>query len=148
MNTKKILLIGLAAVFITGGVVLAVMSDGGETVNETGTTQQMEKMKDKQESDPSAESTDGNQAVSATEVMIEDYAYSPVTIKVKVGDTVTWTNQDSVSHDVIDDNSSADGPKSDLLDKGESYSFKFAKAGTYSYHCSPHPYMKATVIVE
>jgi amicyanin len=67
---------------------------------------------------------------------------------VKVGTKVTWTNQDSVGHDVVADTESPDAPKSDLLRKGESYSFTFNKAGTYTYYCSPHPYMKGTVIVE
>jgi plastocyanin len=46
------------------------------------------------------------------------------------------------------DTMSADAPSSELLAKGESYSFTFKKAGTYTYHCTPHPYMKGTVVVE
>jgi amicyanin len=82
-----------------------------------------------------------------TNVSIHDYSFDPEVTKVKVGDTVTWTNQDDVEHDVIADKTSSDAPNGPLLAKGKSYSFKFTKAGTYAYHCGPHPYMKATVEV-
>lgn len=68
-------------------------------------------------------------------------------MNIKVGTTITWTNQDSARHDVAPDIESADFPASKLLAKGESYSHTFTKAGTYSYHCTPHPYMKASITV-
>ena len=80
-------------------------------------------------------------------VTIKDFAFNPGTITVKVGTKVTWTNEDSVSHTVTADTMSADAPASGNIAKGESYSFTFNKAGTYAYHCTPHPYMKASVIV-
>lgn len=89
-----------------------------------------------------------NTATSTNAVEIKNFSFTPGTIKVKVGETVTWTNQDSAEHSVIADNESADAPRSELLAKGESYSFSFKKAGTYAYHCGAHPYMKATVTVE
>jgi len=88
-----------------------------------------------------------SEPAGANAIEIKDYTYGPKTIKVKVGETVTWTNQDSVKHDITPDTESADFKASELLGKGESYSFTFTKAGTYSYKCSPHPYMKATVEV-
>ncbi len=99
---------------------------------------------------PSKSVADTNEAesVQSTMIDIKNYAYTPVTVTVKVGDKVTWTNQDSMRHDVVMDDDSAEGPNSELLAKGESYSYTFTKAGTYEYHCSPHPYMKATVVVE
>jgi amicyanin len=87
------------------------------------------------------------QAVTATAVDIKEYAFTPETIKVKVGETVTWTNQDSVQHNVAADTPSADAPDGPLIGKGETYKFTFNKAGTYTYHCTPHPSMKGTVIV-
>lgn len=111
---------------------------------------------DSMKSMPSQSETPGNSAATpknsettqTTTVAIKDFAYAPGTIKVKVGDKVTWTNQDSAKHDVVMDDEGADGPNSELLAKNESYSYTFTKAGTYEYHCSPHPYMKATVVVE
>lgn len=80
-------------------------------------------------------------------VEIMDYKYTPATLKVKVGDTVTWTNHDSAPHDVA----VTDGPekfKSPTLKKGESFTYTFAKSGKYSYYCSIHPDMKASVTAE
>jgi plastocyanin len=77
-------------------------------------------------------------------VVIKQYAYSPASLSVDQGDTVTWTNQDSVEHDV----KVTQGPasfQSPLLGKGESWSHTFSAAGTYSYICSVHPDMKASV---
>ncbi|MES2953384.1 MAG: cupredoxin family copper-binding protein [Patescibacteria group bacterium] len=75
---------------------------------------------------------------------IKGYAFAPGVIKVKKGTTVTWTNMDSVGHSVV-----ADSGKwtSDLLAKGQTYSYTFDAVGTVAYHCGPHPYMKGTVEV-
>ena len=93
-------------------------------------------------------SVTANQSAGTSSVEIKDFAFAPLTIKIKVGRTVTWTNQDSTKHDVAPDSESADFKGSNkLLAKGESYSFTFNKAGTYAYHCTPHPNMRATVEV-
>lgn len=87
-------------------------------------------------------------AVATNSVTIADFNFSPSTIKVKAGDTVTWTNQDTTSHTVTADVKSSDAPDGPQIAKGETYSFTFKKAGTYTYHCSIHPSMRGTVIVE
>lgn len=86
-------------------------------------------------------------AVEASTVTIKDFAFGPQVIKVKAGTTVTWTNTDDVSHTVTADKASSNAPDSTLFAKGGSYSFQFNAAGTYTYHCVPHPYMHGTVIV-
>jgi len=103
------------------------------------------KMNDSSSSTASSGSADSDTA-STDSVEIKDYAFSPKTITVKKGTKVTWTNQDSVQHDVTSD-TDGKGPSSELLSKGESYSFTFDEVGTFTYHCSPHPYMKGTVVV-
>lgn len=97
---------------------------------------------------PTLSAGDDTSLSSESTVEIKDYAYSPKTLKIRLGDTVTWTNQDSVRHDVVTAENASEGPNSELLAKGENYSYTFKKAGTYDYYCSPHPYMKATVVVE
>ena len=82
--------------------------------------------------------------VETNSVTISNYSFGPAAIKVKAGTTVTWTNQDGVEHTVTGDNG---GPSSALFGRGASYTYTFAKAGTYTYHCMPHPYMKGTVVV-
>lgn len=90
---------------------------------------------------------DTGSAVATNAIAIQDYMFSPMVIKVKVGTKVTWTNKDSVHHSVNADTASADAPNSSLFGQNETYSFTFRKAGTYSLHCDAHPYMHATVIV-
>jgi plastocyanin len=85
------------------------------------------------------------QAVATDKVSIENMAFTPAAIKVKVGTTVTWTNNDSIAHTVTAD--SGDGPNSGNLDPGKSYSFTYKTAGTFSYHCEIHPDMTGTVQV-
>jgi plastocyanin len=86
-----------------------------------------------------------------TTVTIQNFAFSPAVITVPRGTTVTWVNQDSASHTVISDaqGSVAQGAlfTSNSMANGASYSFKFDNPGSYPYHCSIHPAMKATVIV-
>ena len=78
-------------------------------------------------------------------VTIENFTYTPSNIKVKVGETITWTNKDSMRHDAAADDGSW---KVELMGQGESQQIKFEKPGTYTYHCSPHPWMKGTIVVE
>lgn len=79
---------------------------------------------------------------------IKDFEFKTEKLKVKPGTKVTWTNQDDAKHDVAPDNKSPDFEGSGkLLAKGESYSYTFEKPGTFSYKCTPHPYMKASVEV-
>ncbi len=74
-------------------------------------------------------------------------AYQPASVTVKKGATVTWTNQDTVRHDVTPDEDGEAFKGSQLLPQGESYSHTFNEPGTYTYHCSPHPHMTGSVTV-
>ena len=84
-------------------------------------------------------------AGNAVQVIMINRSYNPQQVTVKVGDTVTWVNQDSPQHDVVADNGEF---KSSLFDKGGTFSFTFTKAGTFPYHCSIHPGMVGTVVVQ
>jgi plastocyanin len=81
---------------------------------------------------------------AGTEVSIANFAFSPDTLTVKAGTTVMWTNHDTTAHTVTADDKSFD---SGNLQPGQSFSFMFTQAGTFSYHCSIHPNMKATIVV-
>jgi len=83
---------------------------------------------------------------SRTEVVIDNFNFSPKTFTVPAGATVTWTNHDNVPHVVT----SADDQfkKSPLLKADQSFSNIFATAGTYSYFCSIHPRMTGKIIVK
>jgi plastocyanin len=72
------------------------------------------------------------------------YGYSPRSVTIKVGDTVTWKNSGDEAHTVTSQDQLFD---SRLLDPGKSYSYTFEAPGVYRYFCVPRPWMKGTVIV-
>lgn len=82
---------------------------------------------------------------AANSVQITNMSFAPATLTVKVGDTVTWTNQDSVSHSATAGDATFN---TGLLSQGKSGTVTFTKAGTYAYHCSAHPSMTGTIIVQ
>lgn len=86
-------------------------------------------------------------AVSTSKVDIQSFSFQPMVIRVRAGTTVSWTNHDTIRHNVVADKPDKAAPDGPLLGKGETYSFTFKKAGTYTYHCMPHPDMHGTVIV-
>jgi plastocyanin len=77
-------------------------------------------------------------------VSIDNFTFAPVELKVKIGDTVTWTNHDDIPHTVV----SAGKFRSKTLDSDDSFSFTFASAGDYKYFCSLHPHMTGLIKVE
>jgi plastocyanin len=82
---------------------------------------------------------------SIDKVSIQNMSFSPDSITVKKGTTVTWTNNDSTTHTVTADSGS--GPKSGNLASSDTYNFTFNTTGTFNYHCSIHPSMTGKVTV-
>jgi len=89
---------------------------------------------------------DGGGEASGTEVTIADFAFDPGDLTVSVGDTVTWTNDDGVGHDVTGDSFKSGDPGA--LENGDTFEHTFDKAGSFDYVCTVHPGMKGTVKVE
>jgi len=81
----------------------------------------------------------------ATEVKIDNFSFSPATLEIKAGSTVTWTNADDIPHTVVSNDKVF---KSKVLDTDQKFSFTFDKPGTYPYFCSLHPKMTAKVVVQ
>ncbi len=81
----------------------------------------------------------------ATEVRIENFAFSPANIVVDAGTTVRWTNHDGIGHTVTSD----EGKELDssLVEGGETFRHTFDAPGEYRYHCKPHPNMRGLVTV-
>ncbi|MDP9765728.1 cupredoxin domain-containing protein [Deinococcus enclensis] len=71
--------------------------------------------------------------------------FEPATLRVKVGTTVVWQQEDTALHNVI----SAELPtlRSSDLRRGDTYRHTFTQAGTFTYYCSYHAGMTGTVIV-
>lgn len=130
---NKLILIILAVVLVGAGAYFFMSQ------------QQQQKQSSTNEPVVTQAPTTQEQTESSTEVTIENFSYSPATITIKAGDTVTWTNNDSVAHTATADDESFD---TGLLEKGQSTSVTFDTPGTYTYHCTPHPNMKGTVVVE
>ena len=78
-------------------------------------------------------------------VSIQNFAFNQKSITIKKGDTVIWTNKDSVSHTVTGDTG---GPASGSLNNNGTYSFTFNNTGIFNYHCTPHPSMTGIVVVD
>jgi plastocyanin len=79
------------------------------------------------------------------EVKIDNFSFGPTEVTVAPGTTVKWINRDDIPHTVV---STEPAFKSKVLDTDETFSYKFEKPGKYSYFCSIHPKMTATVIVK
>ncbi len=91
-----------------------------------------------------AAATPGTAPKSAS-VTIKDFEFTPATVTIALGGTVTWTNDGPSTHTITADDGSFD---SGDLSKGKTFSHTFQTAGTFTYHCSIHPFMTATVIVQ
>ena len=82
---------------------------------------------------------------AASQVMIDNFVYSPVPLTIKVGTTVTWINHDDIPHTV---DSTQGKFKSAALDTDDKFEFKFTEAGEYPFYCRIHPKMTGKIIVQ
>ena len=73
---------------------------------------------------------------------ISNFVFGPTSVSVAAGSTVVWTNRDPMGHTVT-----GAGFDSGELNPGATYRHTFDTAGTYTYHCTIHPFMTGTVIV-
>jgi plastocyanin len=84
---------------------------------------------------------------TADKVDIKNFSFKPQSVTVKAGTAVTWTMQDSgTTHTVTANDGSFDSKE--LSSVGKTFSFTFAKAGTFTYKCSIHNSMTGTVVVQ
>lgn len=96
---------------------------------------------------PSAAPTPCPAATTMT-VTVKNFEFSPSEITVAPGTTVTWKFEGPAQHTSTSDVGSALTWDSGLKSPGETFSFTFNEKGTFAYHCTPHPQMKGTVIVD
>jgi plastocyanin len=114
------------------------------------------------ESAPMASSTTSAPSAPAGPVInLSSLMFNPSTTTVKVGETVTWRNDEPITHTVtsgrfmgidkttgLRSSQKADGMFNAKLDgKGKTFSFTFTKPGTYTYYCDIHQGMNATITV-
>ena len=77
-------------------------------------------------------------------------AFSPATLTIKAGTTVTWKNTTAAPHTVTSDDGKTfnSGTSNPITAQTGTFSFTFTTAGTFPYHCEIHPFMKAKIIVQ
>ena len=75
-------------------------------------------------------------------VTIRDFSFGPSAVTIRAGDTITWMNDGPTAH-----TATGSGFDTGILRAGQRPSHTFAAAGTFSYHCTLHPFMKGTITV-
>jgi plastocyanin len=95
-----------------------------------------------------AGTTSSNSSVAQVKITEQDekYGFAPATLTVAKGTRVEWSNASDAPHTVTSDSGTT--LASDMINpSGGSFSFTFTQPGTYTYHCTIHPYMKGTIVV-
>lgn len=133
---------GVVALVIIIAAVIAVAAGGNDNKKTTTTSANNAAQKNTTNNTPA---NNGQTAQNANKVNISNFAFSPATLTVKKGTTVTWTNNDSVTHTVT--SNSDHGPSSGNLSPGQTYNFTFTDEGTFNYSCTIHPEMHGAVTV-
>lgn len=151
--SRNLIIAAIVIIAVVGGVVLLAgqqskqsatstptsQPEAGQSLAETPTPSPTEVMQKEEGATEEAAMTE------KASIEIKNFAFVPKTLTVKKGTAITFTNQDPVGHTATADDGSFD---TGLIAAGESESVTFDKAGIYTYHCAPHPYMKATIVVE
>ena len=89
----------------------------------------------------------GGVALAASQaVTISDLTFAPPSVTVSIGDTVTWTNSDPQTHTATADDGSWDA--GNITGNGGTGAVVFTTAGSFAYHCTIHPTMTGTVVVQ
>jgi plastocyanin len=134
---KKNAVVIASVVIIAGAIVATYVLSGNTNMGVQGSGNSIQQP-------ATATSISSNSTVVKIVANAGSNSFSPNPVEVKVGETVTWINDDSGRHTLI----SKDGIfNSGIMGKGQSFSFTFNKAGEYPYFCSPHPNMVGTVVV-
>jgi len=139
------ILAAIVIILIVIGIAFAVTNKSDDNSNSNNTPPSNQ---------PSANQPQtNNQASNSTApktgtINIVNMLFTSSQITIAKGGTVTWTNNDSTTHTVVDDLSNSGGPNSGDIAPGQSYSFTFEKTGSFQYHCSIHPSMRGTIVVK
>jgi YVTN family beta-propeller protein len=94
---------------------------------------------------PAPAAAASSQSQTQSDVSISKFAFMPASVTISAGQSVTWTNMDPLTHTVTADDKSWD---SGQVTPTATFSHTFSQPGTYTYHCSIHPFMTATVVVQ
>ncbi len=142
MRKSTITTIVVILVIIVGGTALYLASKNdnkptSNTSSTSGTTPAS--------STSSDNSNSSSQSEASGKVSMVNMAFTPSQVTINKGQTVTWANNDSVAHTVTVD--SGEGPNSQPIQPGESFSYTFKNTGSFQYHCTIHSAMHGTIVV-
>ena len=125
----------IASVAIAGAIVATYVLSGSMIMGVEGSENSIQQ--------PTT-SIPGNSTVVKIVANAGSNSFSPNPVELKVGETMTWINDDFGRHSVT----SKDGVfDSGMIGEGQSFSHTFDKAGEYPYFCGPHPNMVGKVVV-
>jgi plastocyanin len=130
--------------------VLLVVACGSSPEESRGSAQQSPAMTEQEDRAPDAYGAEAPPAGGSAEtapgsVEVVDFTFSPGEVKIRPGESVTWTFLDEAGHDVT---ATGGAFASEVLGRGGTYSFTFPRAGSFDYFCSIHPSMTGTVVVQ
>jgi plastocyanin len=141
---------GLLPLALVGALLFAACGGGATTTSTpTATTQPTSAPTATATSQPSPSSTTASSSTTDTVKIIETngvYSFNPKTLSIKAGTQVKWENTTDAPHTVTSDSAGVFGSPGNITEN-RTFTFTFAKAGTFPYHCNIHPYMKATITV-
>jgi plastocyanin len=130
-------------------VVTACSSGGGDTTTSTTVATSEAPTITADTNTTLASSTTATGGASTTSVGVSDFAFSPSSVTISVGDTVAWNLTDGTHTSTSGTPPDGDGLWSQTLDPAAPFTFTFEEPGEYSYFCRFHPdFMSGTVIVE
>lgn len=125
------------AVALLVGAGVAACGDGGGTAASSGGTTPA--------ASGAAPASTGSTGTDSPVSVMNQVKFVNAQVRVAAGTSVVFDNQDSQAHTAIsDDNGAFD---TGLIQPGTKASVKFDKPGTFAYHCSLHPFMKAQIVV-
>ena len=89
---------------------------------------------------------------SSQESQQDNFVPKLVNLQLGIDNHVIWTNDDNVAHTVTPDENVVDSYSGEfgspgVIKPGESYEFVFTEDHEIPYHCTPHPWMKGTIII-
>lgn len=133
---KKIVVVSIA---VAGAIVATLILSSNANIGNLGVEGSGNSIQQ-----PTATPSPNNSTIVRIVANAGSNSFGPDPVEAKLGETVTWINDDSGRHTVT----SKDGVfESELMGKEQSFSYTFDKAGEYSYFCEPHPTMVGTVVV-
>ncbi len=135
---KNVLIPIIIAIVVIVGLAAALTRKNVKSTNTSNSTTRATN------TDSSATKPD---ATSQNTIVLKNLDFMTKKLTIKKGETVTWKNEDTAKHTVTFDDEKMQSGSSQLFGPGESYNYTFNNVGTYSYHCTPHPFMKASIEV-